>query len=109
MTANRLLTVEGRMAPFHARLRRKKGLSDAVDNDAVYRSMLERVMPYFSGKTDVPPVGMNEILEPEFAAMAARISWRDNGRKVFLTDLRHDDAGYDGTQFALEYRRARMG
>ena len=106
-----LLTV-GKTAwlPFHATVTTdKKVYQIAVDNMQVYRSMLERVMPYFSGKTDVPPVGMNEILEPEFAAMAARISWRDNGRKVFLTDLRHDDAGYDGTQFALEYRRARMG
>ena len=106
-----LLTV-GKTAwlPFHATVTTdKKVYQIAVDNMQVYRSMLERVMPYFSGKTDVPPVGMNEILEPEFAAMAARVSWMNNGRKVFLTDLRHDDAGYDGTQFALEYRRARMG
>ena len=106
-----LLTV-GKTAwlPFHATVTTdKKVYQIAVDNMQIYRSMLERVMPYFSGKTDMPPVGMNEILEPEFAAMAARISWQDNGRKVFLTDLRHDDAGYDGTQFALEYRRARMG
>jgi hypothetical protein len=41
--------------------------------------------------------------------MAARVSWLNNGQKVFLTDLRSDDPGYDGTQFALEYRRARMG
>ena len=48
-------------------------------------------------------------LEPELAAMAARISWMEGGRKVFLTDLRRDDSGYDGTQFAAEYRRARIG
>ena len=96
--------------PFHVTVTTdRKVYQIAVDHLQVYRSMLECVMPYFSGKTDVPPVGINEILEPEFAAMAARISWMNNGQRVFLTDLRHDDSGYDGTQFALEYRRARMG
>lgn len=67
------------------------------------------VLPYLSGKTDKAPLGINEILEPELAAMAARISWLNNREKVFLTDLRSDDSGYDGTQFAMEYSRARMG
>ena len=40
--------------------------------------------------------------------MAARISWLNQGQKVFLTDLRLDDPGFDGTQFALEYRRSRL-
>lgn len=96
--------------PFHATVTTDKKVHQiAVDNRVIYRSMLERVMPYFTGMTEVPPVGMNELLEPELAAMAARISWMEGGRKVFLTDLRRDDSGYDGTQFAAEYRRARMG
>ena len=80
-----------------------------VDNTQIYRSLLMAVLPYLTGKTDKAPLGINEILEPELAAMAARVSWLNNGQKVFLTDLRSDDPGYDGTQFALEYRRARMG
>jgi hypothetical protein len=80
-----------------------------VDNTQIYRSLLMAVLPYLTGKTDKVPLGINEILEPELAAMAARVSWLNNGQKVFLTDLRSDDPGYDGTQFALEYRRARMG
>ena len=65
-------------------------------------------MPYFTGKTDQPPIPSDELIEPELAAMAARMSWLDHGRKVFLTDLREDDPGFDGTQFALEYRRSRL-
>ncbi|MFA6567375.1 MAG: Gfo/Idh/MocA family oxidoreductase [Victivallales bacterium] len=80
-----------------------------VDNSLIYRSLLMAVLPYLTGKTDKVPLGMDEILEPELAAMAARISWLNNGQKIFLTDLRNDDPGYDGIQFALEYRRARMG
>ena len=30
------------------------------------------------------------------------------GQEVFLDDLRLDDPCHDGTQLALEYRRARM-
>lgn len=79
------------------------------DATRIYRSLLMAVLPYLTGKTDKAPLGVNEILEPELAAMAARVSWLNNGQKVFLSDLRSDDPGYDGTQFALEYRRARMG
>ena len=79
-----------------------------VDNTRIYRSLLEAVLPYLSGKIDTPPLPMSCILEPELAAMAARISWLNNGQKVFLTDLRHDEPGYDGAEFALGYRRSRM-
>ena len=76
--------------------------------EVVYRSMIRQVMPYLTGKTDTPPIPSAELIEPELAAMAARISWLNNGQKVFLTDLRQDDPGYDGTQFAMEYLRARL-
>jgi hypothetical protein len=33
----------------------------------------------------------------------------NHGCEVFVDDLRLDDPGYDGTRFALGYRRARMG
>jgi hypothetical protein len=81
----------------------------SVDNSRIYRSLLEAQLPYLTGKTDEAPLALTEILEPELAAMAARISWQNNGRKVFLTDLREDMEGYDGAQFAMEYRRTRMG
>jgi hypothetical protein len=87
----------------------KKVLQITVDNSKIYRSLLEAELPFMTGKVENPPMPMEELLEPEFTAMAARVSWMNGGGEVFLTDLRQDDSGYDGTQFALEYRRARMG
>jgi hypothetical protein len=81
----------------------------SVDNSKIYRSLLEAQLPYLIGQTDELPLSVDEILEPELAAIAARQSWLNNGQKVFLTDLRQDDPGYDGDQFAREYRRARLG
>ncbi|MFA7230538.1 MAG: Gfo/Idh/MocA family oxidoreductase [Victivallaceae bacterium] len=81
----------------------------SVDNSRIYRSLLEAELPYLSGKTEVKPLSIENILEPELAALAARTSWLNNGQKVFITDLRQDDSGYDGDQFAREYRRARLG
>lgn len=75
--------------------------------ESVYRAMIHDVFPYFTGKADVPPIPSAELIEPELAAMAARVSWLNNGQKVHLTDLRQDDPGFDGTQFALEYRNSR--
>jgi hypothetical protein len=74
-----------------------------------YELFLENVLPYITGKTDETPLSIEEIAAPELAALAARQSWLNNGQEVFITDLREDDPGYDGTQFALEYRRARIG
>ena len=79
-----------------------------ADTSIIYRSLLEAQLPYLIGKTDELPLTAEELVEPELAALAARQSWLNNGSEVFLTDLQHNDPGYDGTQFALEYRRARM-
>ena len=81
----------------------------SVDNSRIYRALLEAVLPYLAGAAAEPPLTASELLEPELIAVAARESWRGGGGEVFLTDLRQDDPGYDGTQFAIGYRRARMG
>jgi hypothetical protein len=80
-----------------------------ADTALIYRSLLEAELPYLTGKEDAPPEPLEVLVEPELTALAARQSWLNNGTEVFLTDLRQDDEGYDGTQFATEYRRARMG
>ena len=80
----------------------------SVDNMQLYRAMLESVMPYFSGKTDVVPLEAMSLVMPELAALAAKQSWLNNGAEVFITDI-DKNISYDGTQFAMEYRRARMG
>jgi hypothetical protein len=40
--------------------------------------------------------------------LAARQSWQQEGRRVFLSDLRLDDPGYDGAAFAAGYRLQRL-
>ena len=96
--------------PFHVTVTTdRKVFQVAVDNTRVYRSMLEAVLPYFSGMTDVAPLGPDTLLEPEYAALAARMSWMNGGRKVYLSDLPLSRDGYDGTAFARNYRRARLG
>ena len=80
----------------------------AVDNKKLYRAMLEKVMPYFSGKTDEVPLEAVSLVMPELTALAAKQSWVNNGAEVFITDI-DKSISYDGTQFATEYRRARMG
>ena len=80
----------------------------AVDNTKLYRAMLEKVMPYFSGKTDEVPLEAVSLVMPELTALAAKQSWVNNGAEVFITDI-DKSISYDGTQFATEYRRARMG
>ena len=94
--------------PFTLTVTTDKKVVQMKAEENVYRAMIREVFPYFTGKTGTPPVPDTELIEPELAAMAARISWLNNGQKVNLTDLRLDDPGFDGTEFALEYRRTRM-
>lgn len=79
-----------------------------VDTEDLYKNFLREALPFFVGQSKSLPFEKENLAEPELAAMAARMSWMNNGQEIFLTDLRLDDSGYDGTQFALEYRRARM-
>ncbi len=96
--------------PFHlTAITDKLATQITTDNSIIYRTLLENILPYFTGKTDTPPLPIETLLEPELAAIAARLSWMNHGAEIFLTDLRIDDPGYDGTQFALEYRLARLG
>ena len=107
-----LLTV-GRNAglPFRLMVVTSKK-TEFIDGSAVqslYRPLLQATLPYLVGQAEEPPFPMPELIEPELAALAARMSWLNNGQEIFIDDLRVDDPGYDGTQFALGYRRARMG
>ena len=80
-----------------------------VDSNKVYRALLEAVLPYLGGEVDLPPVTLSELLEPELTAIASRMSWISNGKRIFLSDLRIDDSGYDGQAFSEEYRIAKVG
>ena len=79
-----------------------------IDNTWIYHSLLKAVLPYLTNNTDSPPISNAVLLEPELAALAAKTSWLNNGQKVFLSDLRLDDAGYDGDLFAVEYCRSKI-
>ena len=94
--------------PFAMTVVTDKRIVQMKADEVVYLAMIRQVMPYFTGATDTPPIPSAVLIEPELAAMAARISWLNHGQKVFLTDLREDDPGFDGIQFAAEYRRARL-
>lgn len=88
----------------------KKGVFQViVDWRKIYRPLLEAFLPYFTGRVENPPLTMADLLEPELAALAARTSRLHGHAEVLLTDLRQDDPGYDGSLFAREYRRSRLG
>jgi len=78
-----------------------------VDNLRTYRDLLEHVLPYLCGRSDVFPLREQVWLEPEKVALAARVARNAPGQEIFLRDLELSDPGYDGTQFAREYRAQR--
>jgi hypothetical protein len=49
-------------------------------------------------------VPIEELIEPELWALAARQSWLQGDREILLSEVA-DDEGYDGAAFAQEYRR----
>ena len=94
--------------PFYASIVTGKGVTQyQADAGKLYRGLLEAVLPYLARKTDVPPVPIDDLLEPELCALAARRSWLEGDREVALAELSESDDGYDGKAFAVEYRRAR--
>jgi hypothetical protein len=102
------LRTDGVYAPFFATVVTNKRVAHlTINTKNLYRAMLEKVLPYLAGDTD-EHVSFKEILEGEQAAMAARMSWQQNNRTIFLSDLRSDDPGYDGTAFAAGYRLNQM-
>lgn len=92
--------------PFYATVITEKVIKQfVVNNQSIYRTFLEIVLPYLSGQIDQPPVPMDTLLLPELWAVAARRSWENDNGEVRLEDLSEDDGGYDGAAFTEEYRR----
>jgi hypothetical protein len=95
--------------PFYATIVTDRGVRHfEIDATRVYRALLERALPYLGGEADAPPVSLQELLEPELTALAARRSQLEQGSEVRLADLSPNDSGYDGDSFAAEYRRMRL-
>jgi hypothetical protein len=96
--------------PFHLTVVTSRTVFQVtVDPGHLYRDLLEQCLPFLCGVSESSPVPMDQLLEPELAALAARQSCLRQGAEVPLQDLPAVDPGYDGTEFALAYRRARRG
>ena len=95
--------------PFHFTAVSEKVVRQAVvDVAPIYRSLLEAVVPYLTGRVSEPPLSVEALLEPELAALAALESQRRGGVEVRLTDLTPETPGHCGATFVAEYRRARF-
>ena len=77
--------------------------------DTLYAALLERVMPYLSGREDMPPTPFDDLIEPERAALAAQASFERDGAWVCLDDGVLERAQYDGAAFGRSYRAAKLG
>jgi len=94
-----------RWQPFHATIVTEKGVTQfQADASRLYRALLCATLPYLAGETDTPPVPIEQLVEPEWWAIAARQSWLEGDREVSLSEVA-EDVGYDGAAFAQEYRR----
>jgi hypothetical protein len=77
--------------------------------ETLYRALLEQVMPYLSGATTEPPTPYDVLIEPELAAMAARLSQQRDGIWVRLDELAEGQTLYDGAEFGHAYRASKLG
>ncbi|MDP6775425.1 MAG: Gfo/Idh/MocA family oxidoreductase [Candidatus Latescibacteria bacterium] len=94
--------------PFYAQIATEKKVYQYIaDNKHLYRALLEATLPYLSGEVDEAPMSFDELAEPERCALAARLSWMNGDAVVRLDELTEDDAGYDGAEFAVGYRKSR--
>ena len=98
----------GRWLPFYATVVSDRAVAHIVpETGKLYRALLEAYLPYFAGEV-AAPLSLEALIEPELVAMAARMSWMNDGQRCYLSDLRLDDPGYDGAAFAAEYRLQRL-
>ena len=77
--------------------------------ETLYRGLLEQVMPYLSGAAPEPPTPYDVLIEPELAALAARLSQQRDGMWVRLDELAEGQGGYDGATFGRAYRASKIG
>ncbi|MBN2307401.1 MAG: Gfo/Idh/MocA family oxidoreductase [Candidatus Hydrogenedentes bacterium] len=92
--------------PFYATVATEQAVHHIPGCQDLYRALLEAVLPYLAGEADAP-LPMEQLLEPEWCALAARISRQEGGREVTLAEAKEADGGYDGAEFAEGYRKAK--
>jgi len=77
-----------------------------VNTDALYQTLLTTTMPYLSGRRPDPPIPFAELIVPEKAALAARLSLLRQCAWVEMHELDASDVAFDGTAFARHYKIA---
>lgn len=77
-----------------------------ISTTDIYRPMLERIMPYLGGESDAP-VPIRDLVQPELAALAARLSVSCDGKWIERAQALSSPIMADGTRFAAAYRRQR--
>ncbi|MBP1990723.1 Gfo/Idh/MocA family protein [Paenibacillus eucommiae] len=94
--------------PFYATLVTQKQVKYIqADNNKLYQSLLEGVLPYLAGEAP-PLLPFESLIEAELAAIAAKLSAEQDGRPVLLRDIPQDYAGYDGAAFAAYYKELKF-
>ena len=94
--------------PFYATIATEKTCVHLdADTKALYRALLEPVLPYLAGQAEQPPLPFDELIEPELWVLAAQTSWCEGDREVTLDELSEDTPGFDGKRFAKAYREGR--
>lgn len=89
--------------PFYATIVTQKQVDYIkVDNNELYRAILGAVLPYLAGEAPAP-IQLEELVEVEMAAIAAKMSAELGGKVVQLQDAANH-AGYDGAEFARFYK-----
>ena len=79
-----------------------------IDTKNVYHRFLRRNLEYLAGHVGSPPLSMNDLLEPELAAIAVRRSERCDGERVLINQSGSREDRYDGHRFAARYRAAQV-
>jgi len=93
--------------PFYTTIVTERSVAHyQADAGKLYRALLEATLPYLAGEA-AAPLTVDEWLEPELCALAARQSWLEGDQEVMLAELPLDDTGYDGKTFAEGYRKAK--
>lgn len=96
---------QDRAFPFFSTIVTEKEVTQLhLDASRLYQALLEASLPFLAGQANTPPIPMDQLIEPELAALAAQHSWLHNDEEVRLDQFQSTDAGYDGTAFAFEYR-----
>ncbi|TMV46470.1 oxidoreductase [Paenibacillus mesophilus] len=90
--------------PFYANVVTQKRVDYIkVDNGKLYRALLETILPYLAGEAPAP-IAIEQLVEVELSAIAAKLSYEQEGAAVALNEIPDDYAGYDGAAFAVSYK-----